>query len=202
MQSKNEYQIDTLELKKCLFEVSIGNQIEFNKLIQLYWNKVYTQAITYLKNHNEAQEITQDVFLKIWNTRSYLTEMDNFSNYLFIISRNLTISSLRKKRLDVNSITEDLVFANERPDEQLQYKEFYNLVMQAIDLLPSTRKKVFKMSRFEGYSYEEIGEKLSISKNAVKDHIVKALNFLRTQAHFKEKGYYSFLLAILIPELF
>ena len=67
-----------------------------------------------------------------------------------------------------------------RPDKQLQYKETYHKIMQLIEKLPPTRKKVFSMSRLDGMSYEEIATSLGISRNGVKDHIVKALNFLRT----------------------
>lgn len=73
-----------------------------------------------------------------------------------------------------------------RPDKQLQYKESYNKILQLIEQLPPARKKVFTMSRLEGKSYEEIAALLGISRNGVKDHIVKALNFLRTHFHLNE----------------
>jgi RNA polymerase sigma-70 factor (family 1) len=169
------------DLSECLYKVSQGNQAAFAQLLRKCWNKVYTQAITYLKDPSLAQEITQDVFIKIWSTRSGLTEVQNFSNYLFIVSRNEIISALRKKGQGFANPDLDMQDNLLLPDERLQYKEFHHRLLQAIEELPPVRKRVFKMSRLEGRSYEEIAKELSISRNGVKDHIVKALNFLRTR---------------------
>ena len=149
--------------------------------MRFFWNKVYTQAITYLKSAEQAQEITQDVFIKIWEGRNRLSEIENFSDYLFIISRNQVISALRKKGENLLAVPDELEEPLLRPDSQLHYKESYNKILHLIEQLPPTRKKVFTMSRLEGKSYDEIGAMLSISRNGVKDHIVKALNYLRSR---------------------
>lgn len=167
------------ELSDWLHQISEGNQDVFARLLHAYWNKVFTQALTYLKQRALAQEITQDVFLKIWGAREKLPALDNFSNYLFIISRNEIISAMRKKGQNLTGPDDDLPADLLSPDEQLQYKETYNRLLDAINQLPPTRRLVFKMSRLEGRSYDEIGKELGISRNGVKDHIVKALNFLR-----------------------
>jgi RNA polymerase sigma-70 factor (ECF subfamily) len=183
------------ELKDCLQLVSRGDQPAFARLLRAYWNKIYTQALTYLKDQGQAMEITQDVFYKIWAAREKLPELENFSNYLFIVSRNEIISALRKKAIPFTDPTEQLAANLLRPDEQLDYKQTQERLLKAIDLLPPTRKHVFKMSRLEGRSYEEIGKELGISRNGVKDHIVKALNFLRNQVSQwdKEKGLFVFI---------
>lgn len=155
------------------------DQTAFTVLFHSYWNKVYTQAITYLKSSELAQEITQDIFLKIWSSRERLVEVKSFSDYLFIISRNEIISALRKKNINLVEPSHELQEIQMQPDKQLHYKESYNKILSLIDQLPPTRKKVFTLSRLEGKSYEEIGAALGISRNGVKDHIVKALNFLR-----------------------
>lgn len=160
--------------------ITQDDQAAFSVLFHNYWNKVYTQAITYLKSSELAQEITQDVFLKIWSSRERLREVQSFSDYLFIISRNEIISALRKKNINLVEPSHELQEILMQPDKQLHYKESYNKILSLIDQLPPTRKKVFTLSRLEGKSYEEIGAELGISRNGVKDHIVKALNFLRT----------------------
>lgn len=85
------------ELRQWLVSTSRGDQVAFTMLLRSHWNKVYTQALTYLKSPELGQEITQDVFVKIWNVREKLDQVENFSDYLFIISRNEIISALRKK---------------------------------------------------------------------------------------------------------
>jgi RNA polymerase sigma-70 factor (ECF subfamily) len=167
-----------------LFKVASGDQKAFTILVDNYWNKVYSHALAYTKSSSRAQEITQDVFLKIWYKRKSLPEIRDFKNYLFILSRHHIISAMRKKLGDFTC--NDLLETPEGtliPDQQLEYKETWNLILEGIEKLPTARKAIFKMSRLEGLSYEDIAEKRNISKNTVKEHIVLALNFLRTYIH-------------------
>jgi RNA polymerase sigma-70 factor (ECF subfamily) len=160
--------------------VAESDETAFTLLLRHFWNKVYTQATIYLKSATLAQELTQDVFLKVWAARSELLRVNNFSSWLFIITRNEIISALRKKGHEQTTPSETMEEDLWIPDQQLQYKESYKLLLQGIEALPPARRKVFKMSRLEGLSYDEIAEQLQISRNGVKDHIVKALLFLRT----------------------
>jgi RNA polymerase sigma-70 factor (family 1) len=160
--------------------VSENDEGAFTSLLRHFWNKVYTQANVYLKSSTLAQEITQDVFIKVWTARANLSGINNFSSYLFIITRNEIISALRKKGREHTTPAETLEENGWIPDQQLQYKESYKLLLEGIEALPPVRSRVFKMSRLEGLTYDEIAVQLNISRNGVKDHIVKALLFLRT----------------------
>ncbi|GAO43012.1 putative RNA polymerase ECF-type sigma factor [Flavihumibacter petaseus NBRC 106054] len=175
------------ELRRWLHAASEGDQNAFTIILRHYWVKVYTQAITYLKSAELAQEVTQDVFMKIWAGRDRLPGIENFSGYLFIVARNELISALRKKKDSTTGFTDNLEETLLRPDKQLQYKEFHQRILGLIDKLPPVRKKVFTMSRLEGKSYEEIALELDISRNGVKDHIVRALNFLRSNLVLHEE---------------
>ena len=159
--------------------VSKSDQEAFSSLFKMFWNKVYTQSLVYLKSPSLAEDLTQEIFFKIWTARSSLTNVNNFSAYLFIITRNEIISSLRKKAGRTVELFESLEEELWLPDKQLQHKEVYNTIMKGIELLPPARQNVFKMSRLDGRSYEEIAAALNISRNGVKDHIVNALVFLR-----------------------
>jgi RNA polymerase sigma-70 factor (ECF subfamily) len=117
--------------------------------------------------------------LKIWAARTDLPTIGNFSAYLFIITRNEVLSLLRKGSRHTVEPFESLEEELWLPDKQLQHKEVYAAVLKAIELLPPARQNVFRMSRMDGRSYEEIAAALNISRNGVKDHIVKALVFLR-----------------------
>ncbi len=181
-----------------LIKVASGEQQAFTVLVDYYWNKVYSHALAYSKSVTRAQEITQDVFLKVWHKREALTEVRDFKSYLFILGRHHIISSMRKK---LESLTgEDLLETPEDiyiPDQQLECKETWNRILEGIEKLPTVRKVIFKKSRLEGLSYEEIARSNNISKNTVKEHIVLALNFLRTYIYFN-KDYPIILIACLL----
>ena len=162
-----------------LARVSNGDQEAFSSLFNQFWNKVYTQSLVYLKSPLLAEDVTQEIFCKIWTARASLPQVANFSAYLFITTRNEIISSLRKKKSETVEPFESLEEEIWLPDKQLQHKEVYSAVMKGIELLPPARQRVFKMSRLDGKSYDEIAAELHISRDGVKDHIVKALVFLR-----------------------
>lgn len=188
----------TYNESELLIKVASGEQHAFTVLVDQYWNKVYSHALAYSKSVTRAQEITQDVFLKVWLKREALTKVRDFKSYLFILGRHHIISSMRKK---LESLTgDDLLETPEDiyiPDQQLECKETWNRILEGIEKLPAVRKVIFKKSRLEGLSYEEIARSNNISKNTVKEHIVLALNFLRTYIYFN-KDYPIVLIACLM----
>ncbi|HET6993696.1 MAG TPA: RNA polymerase sigma-70 factor [Chitinophagaceae bacterium] len=170
--------------RELLICIADGDQKAFTRLVDMYWNKVYGHALAYTKSSPRAQEITQDVFLQVWIKRQTLSEVNDFNNFLFILGKNKIISSMRKKLDELAGkepvdLLEDVLL----PDRQLEYKQVYHQIMEAIENLPPTRKLVFKMSRIEGLTYEEISQRLNISRNTVKEHIVRGLSFIRTFIH-------------------
>lgn len=188
--------------KDMLLLVAAGDRTAFNNLLHARWNKVYTLSLTYLRSVEDAQEITQDVFLKVWQNRTQLPTIANFDGWLFILTRNEILSEIRKKKVrpvisaEPGEREEDTIL----PDHPLLYKEASVLIAKAIDALPPARKKVFTLSRMEGKSYEEIAVMLQISRNGVKDHIVKALHFLRNYLHAHAGD--ALLIVLLFAEMF
>jgi RNA polymerase sigma-70 factor (ECF subfamily) len=167
------------EIRRWLAQIVEDDQEAFARLLRLFWNKVYTQALAYLKSSHIAQELTQDVFLKVWTNRSKLAEVNNFSGYLFVMTRNEIISQLRKKESEAIEPGDVLEEGEWIPDRQMEYKQSYATILKGIELLPPARQNVFKMSRLEGKTYDEIAMEMNISRNGVKDHVVKSLLFLR-----------------------
>lgn len=163
-----------------LQQIASGNEASFRSLVDLYWPRVYGHALAYTKSLPVAEELTQDVFMDLWNSREKLPGIENFANYLFIITRNRIFKAIRGKLEDTDTL-EDIHFAEDLwlPDHQTEYRETHSLLLKGIADLPPVRRRVFTMSRMEGKSYEEICQELNISRNTVKEHIVKALNFLR-----------------------
>ena len=166
--------------QELLSGVAAGQEDAFSRLVNIYRNKVFSHALTYVKSYEAAEEITQDIFVKVWVNRHLLPEVKDFKNYLFILGRNQLVSAIRKKVMDTTTNDNDDIPSNLlMPDHQVEFKETYHHLMNGIERLSPQQKAVFTLSRMEQLSHAEIGERLGISKSTVKFHLVLALNFLR-----------------------
>lgn len=186
--------------KELLGRVAEGDEAAFTVLVDAYRNKVFSHALTYVKSYEVAEELVQDIFMKVWTNRHRLPEVEQFKNYLFILGRNQLVSAIRKKVTittspDSADIAEDLLL----PDKQYYYKETYAAIMEGIERMSPRQKEVFTLSRIEHLSYDEISGRLGISKSAVKFHIILALNFLREFLRYRGDYVGVFLLACLLP---
>lgn len=128
-----------------------------------------------------AEEITLDIFEKIWHKRLKLKEVERFQDWLFIVTKNELIARLRKKIVDDkvdrtnHIVSEDIYF----PGKALEMQELTTLIEKGVEQLTRQQREIFQLSRKEGLSHVEIAEKLGLSRQTVKGHIVNALNFLR-----------------------
>jgi RNA polymerase sigma-70 factor (family 1) len=169
------------EEKVLLQQIANGDEKAFAVLVERKWNNIYSQALTYIKSTHYAQDIVQEVFLKIWQKRTELPKVDRFDSYLFIIARNHIISELRKKMNSTQGLDSlDFVEENFDPANTLSQKNLHALIAKAIELLPQQQKTAYLLSRDEGLSHEEIARQMQLSKETAKKHICRALNFLRT----------------------
>ncbi|GEP97609.1 DNA-directed RNA polymerase sigma-70 factor [Chitinophaga cymbidii] len=166
--------------KYLLQQVAEGHAAAFALLVDLFWKRVYGSTLALTKSPQTAEELTQDIFLKIWEQRTSLPQVENFGVYIYVIGRNQVISAMRKKVMAiVPDMPGDLVEEMSSPDLQLELKETSGLIYAGIEALSPVRRKIFKMSRINGLTYDEIATELGISKNTVKEHVVLALGFLR-----------------------
>jgi RNA polymerase sigma-70 factor (family 1) len=166
-----------------LRSIARGCEQSFRVLYDQYAGKVYTMAISYLKSPVAAQDIVQEVFIKIWEKRNDLTEIDNFPGYLHVVARNMLINQLQKKIPLVNrdeliqqAIPEDRYL----PHQQLDYRELVSLISQAIERLPPRQQQVYRLSRERGLNHLQIAKELSLSYDTVREHMSKALKNIRT----------------------
>jgi RNA polymerase sigma-70 factor (ECF subfamily) len=172
---------NTLSESDLLRSVANGDEKAFRQLVDTYWKRVYNNTLALTKDTVKAQEITQDIFLKIWQKRDRLVEVNSFMHFVYVVGRNQVISEMRKKLSDTVSTdsAQDILENRNLPDMELQYKETWQMILEAINTMPARQQEVFKLSRIEGLSNKEIAEKLGLSIAAVKWHIVAGLNTLR-----------------------
>ena len=160
-----------------------GDMTAFDIIYKKYCKRLYGFVIRYVKYEIDAEEIVQEVFIKIWENREKINLYSSFESYLFTISYNSTISLLRKrihekKYLEYIKSCQDEDFS-ELTDE-LYFNELNSKIESLLDELTPRQKEIFLLSREEGLTYNEIAKKLGISSNTVKNHIVSVLSFLKS----------------------
>jgi len=176
----NEYQSNS-DLIKLL---NNGDIVAFDAIYARYCHRLYGFVIRYLKNKEDAEEIVQEVFLKIWENRQKINNYSSFDSFLFTIAYNSTISLLRK-RVNEQKYVENLKLrqqVNIGTDliDEIQFNELNEKVYSLLNQLTPRQKEIFRLSRKEGLTHEEIAKKLNISTNTVKNHLVAALAFLKS----------------------
>lgn len=158
--------------KKLLIEVASGNEDAFRKLFLKHHQQLGTHIFRITNSIDLAEDIVQDVFLKIWISREALTKVNNFKAYLFIISKNHTLNYLRK-------ISKERAYKKEWEDkfikaltiENTNSDIYYCLLDEAIDQLPPQQQKVYLLSRHERLKYSEIADRLDLSRETVKKYL-------------------------------
>lgn len=167
-----------------LLNIANGNELVYSRLVEKYWQKVLQHALSFVKSYPVAEELTQDVFLQIWQKREKLSEVKSFDNFLFIVSRNLIITHIRKKLVETESFKgEKLQEMFLKPDDQYEYKELNTIINEGANLLPEPRRTIFILSRIEGKDADFISEELGLAKRTIRWHLLEALNFLRIYLH-------------------
>ncbi len=165
-----------------LLLIAKGDTRAYGQLFDYYWDQVYGAGLQLTKNPELAKDLAQDIFLKLWNTRSKLPGIKNFSGYLYVITRNLIHDQLRMnvfRESNKEFLVSYVAYTNNCPQEQLEQKELHEVLDETINQLSPKLRQVFKLSRLESLSHEEIAERLHITPLSSKTYMVRALMTLR-----------------------
>jgi RNA polymerase sigma-70 factor (ECF subfamily) len=159
-----------------------GDVEAFDALFRMYANRLYGFAFSLLKNKDDAEEIVQETFLKIWQKHTTISSDKAFKSYLFTIAHHLIIDQLRIRVKNSDSTTELSEFiSTEKSDplEELNYQLLVERVEKVIGELPLKRRRIYRLSRQLGLSHKEIAAKLEISEKTVENQIGLALKYMR-----------------------
>lgn len=159
-----------------------GSEEAFEVIFSLYRDRLFRFAFKMIKSSEEADELVQETFVKLWESRDLLSSVNTPANYIFCIIRNKTIDRIRKISLDSRlreQVWKRIEDARCNTEEILFAEDTNQLIQEAFEKLSPQRKVVFKLSRFDGLNHEEIAGQLHISENTVKNHLVSSLRFIR-----------------------
>jgi len=169
---------------KLLSGLKKGDHTSFEKIFDLYSKPMYRFSLSYLKSKEAAEDVVQEVFMKIWINREGIKKDASFHSYLFTIALN----AIRKQfnlLSTVNEINHDLLLElssrKQDFDERADYQDLLNKLHEFIDRMPEKRKQVFIRKKFEDKSLKLIAEELQIDPKTVEYHITEAMKFLKKE---------------------
>ncbi|MGM0377410.1 MAG: RNA polymerase sigma factor [Bacteroidota bacterium] len=164
-------------------DLKMGDVKAFNQLFEAYSHRLYTFGLKYLKSNTDAEELVQDVFLKIWRNREKLKEEKSFSAYLFTIAYNQIKEYFQYKGVFLNVAEEkqEIGAVDISTEDGISYRSVLEHIGKLLSQLPEKKQKIFHLSRFEGKSAKEIALQLGISPKTVDNQVSEVIGFLREQ---------------------
>lgn len=176
------WNIEIEDEKSLLRKIADGNHRAFTTLFNKCYNRVYAYAMKICQSEFVAEEIVQDVFMKVWINRANLPGIENIGGYILIMARNQALQALKKIALEThcNAIKNlDWTELNKETENYINYKDTKLILDKAIAALPSQQKLVYHMCHLEGMKHQDIASQLSISRLTVKVHLREAVKKVR-----------------------
>ncbi|MDR1667813.1 MAG: RNA polymerase sigma-70 factor [Bacteroidales bacterium] len=171
---------------KCLIS---GDESALVVLYGKYHRMVYFSALKMVQSDETAKDITQNVFMKIWEHRRRLDPEQNFAAYIQTMCRNAVFDELKRIALD-DELKRELQQeepSDENEENEVRFREtYYRLLHEAIEKLPPQRRAAFEACKLKKQSYDLVARRMGISRSTVQDHIVKANKFIRE--YISEQG--------------
>lgn len=158
-----------------------GNQEVFQRVFGVFQPKVRAFALGLIKNETDADDITQLVFIKLWTNHAKLSEVENLDAYIFGITKNTVLNFIAKNRqpeIDLDCLRETRA-TGATPQEQIEASDLKLLIDMVVEQMPQQRQTVYRLSREEGLSNDEIAQQLGIQKKTVENHLNLALGEIR-----------------------
>lgn len=174
-------QVNDLTNEKLLSATRAGDYAAFNEVYHRYRKKVYGFAYRFTRSVEEAEELTQDAFVRLWENRSKIDPYKNFEGFLYILIRNNYLKALRNS-------AKEAIFRNENMEEEpaynaiddyLDFKDCQQTAASAIEAMSPQVRIAFTLSRNQGYSHEDISSRMGISRSTVNNHIKNSLKTIR-----------------------
>ncbi|WP_342087960.1 RNA polymerase sigma factor [Dyadobacter sp. OTU695] len=178
--------MDTLDETVLLQDIALGDSKAFDEVYRHYHGEISRYVLKFVKSTEQTEDLCQEIFLKVWERRETLPNLQSFRAYLFTVSKNRVLDFLRRAATE-RSVREEIIRASLQHandvEESLQSEEYRHYMQKVLLELSPRDREVFRLCREMEHSYEEAAEVLGISRNAIKKHMVKAIKFIKYSAH-------------------
>ncbi|MBD2756490.1 RNA polymerase sigma factor [Spirosoma validum] len=165
-----------------LNQVAIGDEKAFNKLHDFYRPSIYRFIYKFIKSAELSNDICQEVFMKLWEERSVIQEINSFKSYLFTITKNHTFNCLKRAAVEdriKGEVLKSYSVSKNDTEDVLLVKEYQQFLQAVLDTLPPQSRAVFKLCRQQEKSYEEAAQILGVSSSAIKKHMVRSMKVIK-----------------------
>lgn len=162
-------------------DVKNGMASAFDNLYEAYCYRLFRFAFSILKSKEDAEEVVQNTFFKIWEKRKSIDSNHAFKSFLFTVAYNITIDLLRErlKEKKYREIILEKATSNYNLEEAIEYGDLLEQVQKIVIDLPPRKNEIYQLSRINHLSYSEIAEKLNISVKTVENSINYSMNFIK-----------------------
>jgi RNA polymerase sigma-70 factor (family 1) len=184
-------ELDSEILIRSTFANNINDGIEL--LFRCYYRPLCSHAVRFVSSKEIAEDIVSDIFFKFHSEKIFLKIETSFRSYLYTAVRNRAFDYIRtenRRSISIHSAEFITIDSDQEPDQLTQYEDLYHDVEAAVNGLPSKRRKIYIMHRFEGRKYSEIAQELSLSLRTVEAQMYLATSQIRKA--IQQKWFLSF----------
>ncbi|TKG96582.1 RNA polymerase sigma-70 factor [Puteibacter caeruleilacunae] len=169
-----------VDIRGLIAKLNTGDIQAFEAIYRLYAKRVFALAMRIIQNSDQAELLVQDTFVKVWNMRGKIKSDTSFDTYIFTICKNLVINKMHElnRMRELIELKDNLNELEEVNNADTPVEEIQRL-NKLIDAMPERRRKIFIMSKRDGYTYNEIASSLGLSVKTVENQISSAYKFLR-----------------------
>jgi len=185
-----------------LHRTGAGDEVAFARFFYLYYDKLYGFLFNITRSKTKAEDITQDVFLKIWQKKDEIYDFENAYALLFKMAQNSAIDELRRQSKEIlkADIQPDIAVKNsqqhsENPLEIMVEVELQEIIDEAVEKLPVQQKKVYTLHKIEGIRQDEIAKQLNLSVSTIQSHMKLAMTNIQKHIHLR---YHDLLILLII----
>lgn len=176
-----------------MLEFKEGNKASFEKLMTTYFPRILNFIFRFIKNREIAEDLTQEVFIKVYNNGKNYQPKAKFKTWLYTIARNISLNEIRKNKQIIVSLDETVsskegVMSRQvadgtvmRADEEMQQEERAEMIRQAIKRLPENQQIAVVLRRYDNFSYDEIAQTMGTTSKAVKSLLSRAKEHLKNK---------------------
>lgn len=175
-----------------------GDRKAFDAIYQHYSHPIYARILSMTKITDVADELLQDIFLKVWEKRVSVDESLSFQAWIYKIAEHTVYDHYRKMARDAKmraDLLRDFAELYNHTEDYILNKERTNLLEKAVQSLPAQRQLIFRLCRIEGKSYEEAASILNISTSTVSNQLVKATKSIKDFVFFNSREFVIFMIA-------